>query len=425
MQRVPLNAFQQIMRMWDQVHPYNAAHAFRLEGDADIQRITEAWQTTLRSMGIGWISVKGDYFAHVPAQAPVYVAPPGATLDQVVSDEMNVRMNAEEGSPFRLFIVPESGAHCIGITYHHWVADSASIRWLLHEFFLRLQNLKTEPTPQARIPVEGHWHFFGPDAAHWPLLEGVMDVLRNRTRYCRMRQIGTEVDDSKVAVTFHHLPHGVAPKLASLARANRATFNDLILSSLAQVMDELGVTPSTKHRDEMAIGTIVDLRASASKKMDDVFGLFLGFTTTMVRPADLKDWQRLLRTVSKQNAHQKRTKSAHASILRMAAALIEARFVTPKRWGELYRKRMPMVAGISNVNMNRTWAGEHHPSPILDYYRIAPTGPILPAAFTPTTLGNRMNFGITRLACLIDPQKNAAISQSLSDRLIQLTSNVR
>lgn len=429
MQAVKLNIFQRLMRLWDEVHPYNAVHTCRIAGPADIQRISDAWRISLKAMGVGKISVNKGNFRHVaPSDSECSSSiqlHSGMSLDELVTNEMNTRMNPDEGCPFRAFVLDEGNTHCVGVNYHHWVADSASIRWLMNEWFIHMQDPSRNGICKARIPTQGQWHYFGPDSAGWRLDEGFMALLRNRTRFSRMRYIDKPVTDSKVAITFHHLPDGVGPKLASLAKRSGATFNDVMVAAMAQVVDVHGVTPANKDRDELSIGTIVDLRNTASQKMDDIFGLFLGFITTIVRAQDLQDWDRLLQRVARQNTFQKHSKAAHASILRMVAAVLETKLVTPRRWGELYRRRMPLAAGISNVNMNRTWVGQHHPQSILDYYRIAPTGPIIPAAFTPTTLGSRMNFGITRLSSLIDPTHNQRIASSLSDRLIDLASEVR
>lgn len=430
MRPVPLNSFQRIMRLWDQVHPYNAAHACRIAGSADINRIADAWKATLQSMGVGKISVQGNEFRHeAPAAnepgAQIHAYQNGRTIDSLITDEMNTRMNPDEGSPFRAFVLAEGDTYCMGVNYHHWVADSASIRWLMHEWFQRIQDPSSGGNKKAVIPPKGHWDYLGPEAAKWRMDEGIFGLLRYRTRFARARFIEQPVSDCRVVVTFHHLPDGIAKPLAGLAKQNKVTFNDLMVAVMAQTVDRLGATPRRKGRDELAFGTIVDVRNWSKVPMDELFGLFLGFTTTMVRNQDLDCWDRLLQRVAAQNSFQKKSKAALASILRMVAVLIDSRFRSPQQWAEQNRRSMPLAGGISNVNMNRTWAGEHHPGPILDYYRVAPTGPLLPAAFTPTTLGTKLNFGITRLACLFDDDRNAAIAQSISNRLIELAGTAR
>jgi NRPS condensation-like uncharacterized protein len=248
-------------------------------------------------------------------------------------------------------------------------------------------------------------------------------LLRYRTRFCRARKITpAALGDSRVSVSLHHLPDGIVPGLVAAAREQGATVNDVLLCAIANAVDRYGANPRTRGHDELALGTVVDLRAGSNQKMDDVFGLFLGITTTMLRQADLADWQRMLRAVSRQSAWQKRSKQPQASVLRMAVGLAEARLVSPRRWAELYRQRMPIAAAVSNVNMNRDWAGQFHPSPILDYFRVTPTGPLLPVIVAATTLGDKLNFLITRQTALIDDEHERLIAASISNRLIQLAS---
>jgi len=188
---------------------------------------------------------------------------------------------------------------------------------------------------------------------------------------------------------------------------------------MAEACHRFGCCPLTRDRDELALGTIVDLRMLAERNMDDLFGMFLGFTNTIVRRQDLDDWPRLLRRIANQTAFQKRTRAAQASVLRMIGGLAEAHFLPARKWIDLYRKRMPMAAGISNINMNRHWTGEYFPSPIIEYIRIAPTSALLPITFGTTTSGKKFNVTLTRQVSFFD---QAAANRVLSAFLQRINS---
>jgi hypothetical protein len=435
MQFVKLNAFQQVMRLWDKVCPYNAVQLFRVDGTADIDRTAKAWSLTLKAMGLGWVVVRGDEYSHAAPSnghisAQMDVLSPGTSLDDLLTREMNATINPDIGCPFRAFVLHETGGtHCLGVTYHHWVADSASIRWLLREWFdqIRTPQGLTKTARPVRIPAEGYWRLFGPDPGKWRIDEAVLGLLRYRTRFCRARKTvpTTPEQAAGVSVSAHEGPRGVVPELVAQARQHQVTVNDLLTAAVAQAVDRFGANPMTRDRDVLALGTVCDLRSISGQKLDDTFGLFLGFTTTMLRPADLNHWPRLLRCVASQNAWHKRTKAPFTSVLRMAVGLAEARFVTPQRWAELYRDRMPIAAATSNVNMNRDWAGAWHPSPLQNYYRVTPTGPLLPLTCSLTTLGDQLNIVITRQNAIIDAQRGQRIAESICNRLIELTSSVR
>src|SRR5690606_6356678 len=105
--------------------------------------------------------------------------------------------------------------------------------------------------------------------------------------------------------------------------------------------DRFGLSPPAPGRDELALGTVVDLRPHLAPELRESFGLMLGFNIDHVRPADLHDRRRLVARLASQCAHHKRTRSALMSILRLYAGLAEARFVRPDRYAAYYRRRMP------------------------------------------------------------------------------------
>jgi hypothetical protein len=59
------------------------------------------------------------------------------------------------------------------------------------------------------------------------------------------------------------------------------------------------------------------------------------------------------------------------------------------------RKVLPLVAGVSNVFLRDTWIDNQGATKILDYFRVAPTGPAIPLVLAPTTIGGHMNIGVT------------------------------
>ena len=408
-----LNVFQRIMRLWDRVYPYNAAQVLRLQGTADVDRLGATWNTTLSTLGLGTVCVEGDRFGHqvwnghAPAQ-PLRVVEPGVGLEQFVGRELNERFGCEgdgQGSfcPFRPFVLHGDGFYDLGVIYHHWVADSVSIRMVLREWFYRMYEPARARATPLQIPRGGYWHFFGPGGGRWKLDDGVFSTLRLATRFGNARRIQENANDYRVACAVQALPEGMIDDLREAARrtsassveSRRVTLNDIFLAAVAEACDGCGATPRGPGRQELALGTIVDLRPSCGQDLSEIFGLFLGFTTIVVRPQALGDWETLLASVAHQCAWQKQCALAQASQLRMAAAVLESRFLSPQRWVQFYLRHMPLAAGISNVNLGRTWAADYHPRLILDYLRFSPTGPALPAVFTPSSLGRRSHVAVT------------------------------
>ncbi|HEY7115822.1 MAG TPA: hypothetical protein VH475_04495 [Tepidisphaeraceae bacterium] len=425
-----LNVFQQVMRLWDRVHPYNAAQVLHVRGRADVDRIGRAWARTLEVLGLGRVRVSGDAFAHDAcdprtAADAVRVVDGGVTLAEHVSGEMNRPF--DEGveddqpvCPFRPFVLRQADSHDLGLVYHHWVADSASIRLLLREWFYRIH----EPARARSVPVEsprgGYWHHFGPSRGRWSLGEGFLSALRMTTRLCNARRVERPLADYRVRCEVHPLPDGMIGQIREAARQLGATVNDVFLAAMAEACHRYGATPPGRSRQELALGTVVDLRPSCGDDLDDVFGLFLGFTTVVVRPDVLRDWPALVRAIAGQNAWQKQVKVAEASQLRMAAAVAESRLMSLETWVRFYLRHLPLAGGISNVNLCRSWAAEYHPQVILDYLRFSPTGPALPILFTPSSLGERSHVALTYRPALIGDERAARIVATFIQRLRSL-----
>jgi len=62
MEMKPLNIFQRCIRVWEEAHPYNAAQVLHLAGQADVAKITDAWNEVLSTSGLGTARVVGRRF---------------------------------------------------------------------------------------------------------------------------------------------------------------------------------------------------------------------------------------------------------------------------------------------------------------------------------------------------------------------------
>lgn len=416
-----LNVFQRVMRLWDVVHPYNAVQVLKLGGGADIARLGETWRAMSAALGVGKVTVNGVGFYHEAGDEAVRVVE-GLSLEDFVSQELNrpfeeEREGAHSFSPFRPFVLQADDSYFAGIVYHHWAADSASIRMLLREWFYRMYEPASARTIPLRIPSGGYWHFFGPGRGGWRLNDGLLSTMRLTTRFSNARRVEQHIEDYEVASAIEPLPDGMIDTLRKAARRQGVKLNDVFLAATAEACAKHGITRLAPGRQELALGTIVDLRPSCAEDMSDVFGLFLGFTTVVVRPQALQEWDGLLAAISRQSTWQKEGNLAQSSLLRMGAAIAESRFLSPRTWVRFYQKHMPLAAGISNVNLGNSWAGEYHPSPILDYLRFSPTGPAMPVVFTPSSLGHKSHLALTYRVKLLGAERAAAIVRTFVKRL--------
>ncbi len=396
----PLNIFQRCIRVWEQTHPYNAAQVLHLAGAADVMRLSDAWNETLCASGLGIARVVGSRFQYEAAPRQEITVVDGALgLEGFITGEMNRPFDnlSESGTttmPFRPFVLQGNGSYHLGLIYQHWVADSVSVRMLLREWFCRLYDPAHATRQPLHVPHGGFWRYFGPRRAGWSLMGSAVNLVRSMRQFSNTRRIEQDNGEQQVECTVHHLPDGMVQTLLDVAHRRQITLNDMLIAALARACDEHGAPPRRCNRD-LALGTIVDLRAMSSENLENTFGLFLGFTSVVAGADTLGDPQRLLATIAEQNARQKRCRAAPASTLRLAAAYAQMQFLSKRQLAAFYRNYMPLSGGVSNVNMNRSWTVPYHQSPLLDYIRVAPTGPMVPVVIAVTTIGHRFSFVLT------------------------------
>ena len=110
-------------------------------------------------------------------------------------------------------------------------------------------------------------------------------------------------------------------------------------------------------------------------------------------------------------------------MIRMFAGLVAHRVLGPRGVDQFYRKRVPLAGGVSNVNLNGSWPQRYQPAPLLDYVRVSPPGPMMPLVFTPTTLGKRLNFGLTCRTSVVPPARAEAMSGTFAERLMRVANS--
>lgn len=420
---IPLNIFQKVTRHWDSMHPYNAAQVMRLAAPVDRDRLARTWRETLADLGMGRIELRGQSYRWEPRQdgspdAPLIDLPAGVSIDRWMTDELNHRFDEDSNQPFRAFVVEDGDSVLAGVVYHHWIADSFSIRMLLREWFYRAYAPELARRRPFLMPKTGYWGHFGPGKTGWSMGSSILSMIRWGTRFGKARRIDAR-RFAKFDTHFssHRAPDGLIDEVAAAARRAGVTVNDVFLASMALVCHELVPLDKTPWRRDLVLGTIVDLRPGGPKSLAETFGLFLGFTSVFCKPEEFGDWKRLLSQIHHQIGVQKATHAADASMMRMVGSLGVIKLMKHESLLELYRKRFGMTAGISNVNLNRDWVARYHPQPLLEYLRVSPVGPLMPLVFTPTTLGTSLNVGLTCRSSVIPPEQAGALGARFIEHL--------
>jgi hypothetical protein len=426
-ERAKLNVFQRLVRQWDSIHPYNGAQVVKIRGAVDLDLCRRAWLDALEALNLGVVGIRQRTYSYRCLNGEaifhgVVQCPDATNLETWLSDELNRPFDPDGGVPFRPFVLQEDGHFWMGLCYQHWVADSASIRMLIHEWFVRQFDPAAAKPRVLRFHSGGYLSLFGPHRDGARPTEVLLSTLRWHAKFQKVRRIEDreKFRDMRLEFLTVPAPDGLIESLRSTARKTGATVNDLFLAAIAQVCNDFVPVKRRYRRQQLAIGSIVDLRNGGSDKLRDLFDLLLGFTSVWCTDEVLGDWPTLLQAVAGQTRQQKRCGLPLASCLRMFYGIMAGNCLSRDSIIEFYRKRVPLAGANSNVNLNNCWAAKYAGDPVLDYLRVAPTGPITPVVFSTTTLGKGLSVGLTYRREIISADSARLMGETFVSRLAEV-----
>jgi hypothetical protein len=390
MSQPPLNDFQKVMRQWAELAPYNCGQLMKISGAADLTRWGKAFAAALRPLDLTSAESLLVELSNVP-------------LDRKVAEELN-RPFASGDLPLRAYVVPgENNSHWFGMMCDHWIADSRSLRALSQRVFAHYAATGAGLGPLS-FANDGQ-----PSAGPLSHVRALLSSARNYLRHYRAHRmpLGDAADfTSDFIIT--RFPIGAIHSIRAFAKKHQATVNDVFIAAAAQVLGEF-TAPQRElsrarfprpRRDRVAIATAVDLRSAAESKRDDVFGLALGYFSVVIARPESRSLDELARAIAKETSVSKsKTRALQADWNLRIARRMWDRLSHPRSKAQLFQKGMPLVAGISNVNLTGSWADQNQAMGegprVLDYLRVSPVGPLLPMVFTVTTIGDRLSLCVT------------------------------
>ena len=385
-----LNDFQLVMRQWAALAPYNAGPLMRVSGRADVARWGAAFARTLRPLGL-------------TAEETLPIELSSLEPARKVAEELN-RPFAPNELPLRAYVLPDRDeSHWFGVICDHWIADSRSLRALMRRVFACYAGAETE-IPPLSFASDAHAPASAPAQ-----LSALSSSVRSYFRHYRAHRMPlADAADFTSDFLVTRFPIGAINSIRAFAKKEGATVNDLFIAAAAQVLGEF-TAPQRKlsrarflrpRRDRVAIATAVDLRSPADSKRDDVFGLALGYFSVLIERPEERALAELAAEIAREtSASKSKTRALQADMnLRLARRMWD-RLSHPRSKAQLFQKAMPLVAGISNVNLTGSWADQETSSDgrprVLDYLRVSPVGPLLPMVFTLTTIRDRLSLCVT------------------------------
>lgn len=401
---LPQNAFQGLMRRWTSLGPYNALHLLQVEGRVELDRWRDAVATAISPLGI---------------KPPAAIVTTYDDLTKGITVELNKPFEAAE-QPLRFFVIQvRDGDYYFGVTFDHWIADSHSIRLLMQRIFSNLKGQGAAPElPAMRPSTTSFEELFGP--ARLPA--GLYECLRSYLRHRRARPFAIH-EPLNFSVGFQHrqLPDGLIDRIRQFGEKSGARVNDVFLAAAALALGRhAGLDAAKKNRRDLAaISVAVDMRPLARQSMDGHFGFFLGYFNVLVRDLGTASFNDIVTQIAAQTRDAKSGKRAlHLFYLFKLANICWDLFDQPRRKALMFHRAMPALGGISNVNLSDSWI-ERDPS-ILDYLRVSPAGPILPAVFTLTTMRDQLSLCVTYRNAVFSSKQATKIISNFVERLASI-----
>jgi hypothetical protein len=417
-----LNLFQSAMLRWRELHPYNAVHVVRVAGTLDRARLHDAIVKQLAFAGLAGLELdrarrRYEYCGGPPAFELEVIAA-GGDGERALCDEIERQLNrpfAPDGriDPFRFFLLSEDGAFRLGLAYDHFIAGGDSILALANDIVDRYEGTPARdaapelyPPPFARLFTRQAGRF----------VRGLGWMGRTASS-CRrgMRPRYQDADDGYNGFVHVALEPSELAAILAAARSWDVTFNDALLAVMLHVLAaNLPEHKQARRRREIAVASIMNLRAEFGFGTREVFGQFL---SSMRISHPVPDGIALAQLARDVHLETTRIKTGKLYLQTLAAVRLNSIvwwFLNERRRRRLYAKAYPVWAGVTALNVNALWRARDGASTPPDYVRAVPTGPLAPLVVAATTCGNTLHLGVSYRRSAFSREKVARIAASVA-----------
>ena len=427
-----LNFFQQSMLRWDKVHPYNAVHAVRVLGPANLEALRgAAWDVSVKA-GLGEFAANhfGTAYEYRPLQT-MYVqeVAPGEDaeerLTEIVSEEINAGFPAGMHHPIRWTVFNEAGgeAHYIVLCYHHAISDAFGIEWLLMAVLRRYLNLPADEEDSrlttrltdslSSLSVKAN--LFDYWLAHLRL------SLRHRETRKAHRMPDERFGGDYTAVAVRTAPEGLMQSLSESCKRRGIGINDALLAAFTAAIAEQ--TPDrrvSRRRRRITMATVVSARKYLPASQAQDFGVCLTSIVVVSRRPD-DPLEELAKDIARKTKvlKTKPQRAAAETALRYFSTRWMWWLATVKYDRRNFRRVFPICGGLSTfiVDQNRLGNLSEH---VTRYIRACPAGPAMPLLLGPTVLNGRLELGLTYRIASRTREQAEAMLDTIVERLVLL-----
>lgn len=407
-----LNTFQKAMLRWNDIHPYNAVHIVQVLRKLDRERLRNVITGELGDLGLGGLRIDRRLctysFTGGGEDMEVRFVPSRSEDASVLSREVETELNRpfpySTPSPFRFFAVETTDSFYLGLVYFHAIAGAESIALLLHGIINRYMELSSRPysPPLDLYPRHG-----GMKSIVRPsLLAGqfrlMLRHIGNMRRSCRPRC--RDMEDYHNAYTAFVIEPDRFHRIVATAKRWGVTLNDFFLAVILRSLSPLaGARLRAPRRRQISAASIANIRKDLKVDTSRTFGLFLGSFSVSHEVPEGITLEALARDLQRQTDPIKRYKTYLLSPLELKAAEVIISLLGGGRRARFYARNYPLWAGITNMNMNTILPLKHGAIPGY-YLRGVSTGPVTPCVFAITTMGEKVNVGVSYRTAVYRPE---------------------
>lgn len=427
-----LNLFQAGMLRFRELHPYVAVHAASVAQPLP-GTLKARIGRRLETAGLTGFALdrrrKRFEFRGGPAEIELTILDGGGDPHAVTCAEIERQLNRAfqlDGAftPFRFFAVDAGPSFRLGIAYDHFIAGGDSIAVLLEKLVADCAPGAAEPGGWApRVYAHTYGRLFLRHLSH--ALRGlarlpsmVASCRRSRRAPCRVDRPAT---NAFIAFAV------AAPELSALLRNAKdwgVTLNDLLLAMLLLALAPVVPGRGGLRRNELGVGSIVNLRGEFESDANATFGQFLGsLRVSHPVPAGI-GLRQLALDVHGQTERVKQGKLYLQALLGLAWAAAAWRFLTPERRRGFLAKHYPIWVGVTALNIDPLWRGApSHAS--FEYLRAVPTGPLAPMVFAITTFRGTLQLGVSYRTADVSGEAAARVADALVEQIRALPGSAR
>ncbi len=401
-----LNLFQAGMLRWRDLWPYNAVHVVRVDAPLDRQRLRHAIDGELAAFGLNGFELdraRGRFeYRGGAARATLETAVCVGDCTEALRAEIERQLNLPFPStgafePFRFFAVDSGETFHLGLAYDHVVAAGDSIVTLLAALVDRYRR-GGEGADRRGVPDLYPARYRRMLLRHpFAFLRGLPSVPAMAASFRRaFRPRYPHGHEPQNAFAHFRIERARLEAMRRAAKAWGVTLNDLLLATILLALSPLAAERrGAPRRKELAVATIINIRADCGADARTAFGQFLSsFLVSHPVPPGIS-LEQLARDVRAETARVKQKKLYLQTLFAMGIAGVVSGFLSGAARARFYAKSYPVWAGTTSLNVDALWVGAGGQAPPTDYLRAASAGPHAPLVVVLTTAGSAMHVGLS------------------------------